>query len=213
MKITKYGHACILAEINGAHILVDPGMWNPLPNADTIDAILITHEHQDHCDMGQLKALITTHPGVRVITHAAVAKKLEEEGIAPESIEPGATIDVKGVAIESYGTEHAHIYQTSPCRNTGYLIGGELFVTGDAIHDIPPKKVRVLALPTGGPWMRLSEAIDYAKAIKPEIMFPVHDAMYIEDYRKMLIPRIVSGYLEADGIAFVDMPAGSSHEF
>lgn len=214
MKITKYGHACILVETGDAHILVDPGMWNTPPQADVIDAILITHEHQDHCDVDQVKALIAKHGGVRIITHAAVGKNLSEAGITPELLESGAGVDVKGVSVESYGTEHAHIYGgVSPCRNTGYLIGNELFVPGDALHDVPPQGVRILALPTGGAWMRLSEAIDYAKAVKPKTVFPVHDAMYIEEYRKGLVTRLVGGMLEPEGIAFVDMPPGSSHEF
>ena len=213
MKITKFGHACLLVEANGVTVLTDPGMWNPLPEVKNLDAIVITHEHQDHCDIDQVKALLAKHPNAKVITHAAVGEKLKEQGIAYEVIEPGKSIDVKGVSVESFGTEHAAIYGASPCRNTGFLINGELFVPGDALHDVPSKTVRVLALPTGGPWMKLSEAVDYAKAIKAQIVFPIHDAMYTEMARAGLGSRIVGSFLEGMGMTFVDMAAGDSKEF
>ena len=61
--------------------------------------------------------------------------------------------------------------------------------------------------------MRLSEAIDYAKSLKPKFVIPVHDAMYIEKYRDNIIPRGVGGNLEAAGIGFRDMKVGSVEEF
>jgi L-ascorbate metabolism protein UlaG (beta-lactamase superfamily) len=212
MKITKYAHACLLIEKDEVRVLIDPGSWNATPDATGLSAILITHEHMDHYDPVQVKALRAANPDATVITHPDLIAKLEADGIDEiVAIEPGAPLEVNGLAIESFGTAHAPIYKVSPCRNTGFLIGGELFVPGDALHDVPTKPVRILALPTGGPWMKLSEAIDYAKAVRPDIVFPIHDAMLIESYQRGLIPRIVGGALE--GIEFVDMPAGASREF
>jgi L-ascorbate metabolism protein UlaG (beta-lactamase superfamily) len=213
MTITKYGHACLLVGVNGVKILVDPGNWNPVPQDTGIHALLVTHEHQDHMDIAQIKEVMARNPVMHVITHAEAGAKLAAEGIEYEPIEPGQIIDVDGVPIESIGTEHAAIYGTSPCRNTGFLINNELFVTGDAVHDVPNKPVRVLALPTGGPWMKIAEAIDYAKAVKPAIAFPVHDAMYIESYQRGLTPRLAEAHLASEGIRFIDMPAGATLEF
>lgn len=213
MTITKYGHACLLVEENGVRILIDPGNWNPTPEATDIHALLITHEHQDHMDVAQIREVMARNPVMHIITHAEAGAKLAAEGIEFEPIEPGQVIDVDGVSIESVGSEHAVVYGTSPCRNTGFLIADQLFVTGDAIHDIPRKPVRVLALPTGGPWMKIAEAIDYAKAVKPAVAFPVHDAMYIDSYQRSLTPRLASAHLEPEGIKFVDMPAGATLEF
>jgi L-ascorbate metabolism protein UlaG (beta-lactamase superfamily) len=214
MRITKYGHACILVERDEARILIDPGSFNALPEADRIDAVLVTHEHGDHCDIGQLRAILARNPDARVITHEAVGRLLEEAGVAHELIEDGGSVTVNGVSIESQGTEHAIIYgDASPCRNTGFLIGGELFVPGDALQEVPLAGVRVLALPTSGPWMKLAEAIDYAKRVRPEIAFPIHDALYTEEVQRTMIPRLVGGNLEAAGIAFRDMSVGSVEEF
>jgi L-ascorbate metabolism protein UlaG (beta-lactamase superfamily) len=214
MTITKYGHSCLLVEIDGTFILTDPGKWNSMPTAKPIDAILITHEHADHCDIEQIKSIQKENPDVTIITHAAVGKLLEDVGITYTNLEPGNTTEIKGVSIESFGGDHAIVYGTvSPCRNTGYLIDGKLFAPGDALHDIPGKQIEVLALPCGGPWMRLSEAIDYAKQLNPKVVFPIHDAIYTEVYRSDLIPRIVGGNLESAGITFIDMAAGATHTF
>lgn len=206
MQVTKYGHACLLVEEGDAKILIDPGIWNPTPRVSGLDALLITHEHQDHMDLGQVREVFKENPDAILYTHEAAGKLLEAEGIAYTPIAEGETVAVKGVSVQSFGHDHAPIYGPSPCRNTGYLIGGRLYVPGDALHDVPNRQVEVLALPTGAPWMKLAEAIDYAKKVNPKVVFPVHDAIYTEDVQRGLIPRIVSGNLE--GIEFKDLPAG-----
>lgn len=214
MQITKYAHACLLIEEGDTRILIDPGNWNPTPDAEELDVLLITHEHQDHLDIEQVKAIQERNPGIVIITHAAAGKLLEEAGIAFTPIEPGSEMNIKGVSIESFGTEHALLYTGMPvCRNTGFLIAEKLFVPGDALHDVPSKPVEVLALPTGGPWMRLSEAIDYAKKVAPAVIFPIHDAMHTEDYSRGFVTGIVGGRLAEAGIAFRDMAAGAVEEF
>jgi L-ascorbate metabolism protein UlaG (beta-lactamase superfamily) len=214
MKITKFGHSCLLIEENGIKLLTDLGSWNDTPEVTGLAGVLITHEHADHYDLPKLQALLAKNPDAKVVTHAAVGAKLEEAGIAHVAIAPGERVVVEGISIESYGTDHAIIYgDTSPCVNTGYLISEKLFMPGDALHDIPPKAIEVLALPTGGPWMKISEAVDYAKAVKPNVVFPIHDAMYNESYRSTGIPRWVGGNLEPVGIQFKNLLPGETQNF
>lgn len=211
MKIKKYGHACLLVDVEGVRCITDPGSYSPTPDATGVAAVLITHEHQDHMDVGNIKAIQAANPGVRIISHADVVAKLKDAGIAAETIEPGQKIDVNGISVESFGTEHAIIYKTSPCRNTGFLIGGELFITGDAVHDVPDKKVRVLALPTSGPWMKVADAIDYVNKVQPEIAFPVHDALYTD-----AVQRSIGRWMEPNfegGTKYIDLAPGEEKEF
>lgn len=49
MKITKFGHCCLLIEENGVRILTDPGTYSTQQSeVKNIDFVLITHEHADH---------------------------------------------------------------------------------------------------------------------------------------------------------------------
>lgn len=215
MKITKYAQSCLLVEADGVKILTDIGSYSAtVPDVSGLSAVLITHEHQDHFDVPKLQEVLAKNPEAAVITHAGVGEKLTEVGVAWTAIEPGETVDVAGVSIESFGTEHAIIYgDSSPCRNTGFLIAGKLYMPGDALHDVPNKQVEILALPTGGPWHKISTAIDYAKTINPRVAFPIHDAMYTESYRQTSIPRWIGGQLEAVGISFANLTESDTHEF
>lgn len=214
MKITKHAQSCLLIEVDGVKLLTDIGSYSTeVPDVSGLSCVLITHEHQDHFDLEKLQTVLSQNPEAKVITHTAVGEKLTEAGIVWTPIEPGETINVNSVSIESFGTEHAVIYGTSPCRNTGFLIAGKLFMPGDALHDVPNKQVDILALPTGGPWHKMSDAIDYAKKVNPRIAFPIHDAMYTESYKQTSIPRWIGGQLEAVGITFTNLAEGETGEF
>jgi L-ascorbate metabolism protein UlaG (beta-lactamase superfamily) len=39
---------------------------------------------------------------------------------------------------------------------------------------VPPVPVGVLALPAVAPWMRISEAVDYLRAVAPRTALPIH---------------------------------------
>jgi L-ascorbate metabolism protein UlaG (beta-lactamase superfamily) len=56
MRITHFGHACVLVEIGNTlrtttRILLDPGSFSTgLADLGPVDAVLVTHEHVDHVD-------------------------------------------------------------------------------------------------------------------------------------------------------------------
>ncbi len=213
MNITKFGHCCLLIEEAGARLLTDPGNYNDTPDIRDLDAILITHEHQDHIHMPALKALLAENPRTIIITHEGVGKLLDAEHIPYQPITDGGEILVKDVSVKSFGKDHACIHaDLSPVRNTGFLVAGKLFYPGDSLHN-PNIPIEVLALPVSAPWLKLSEAIEYAKAVKPKIVFPVHDGMLRQDHRLAPTRSIPRAMLEPLGIKFVDMVEGSVAEF
>jgi hypothetical protein len=59
--------------------------------------------------------------------------------------------------------------------NNAYQVGDLLFHPGDSFT-MPRGTIRILLLPAGGPWMKLSESIDYLRAVAPEIAIPIHQA-------------------------------------
>lgn len=200
MKITKFGHCCLLIEENGLRILTDPGSYSTgQENVKNIDIILITHEHQDHLHIPSLKMCINNNQKVKVCTNKGVGKLLDMEKIKYDLLEDGQTIKIKGISIEGFGHDHAPLYKVTPCVNTGYFIANRLFYPGDALHK-PPKKVEILALPVAGPWLKLSEAIEYALDIKPKIAFPVHEGILKQPGTTHRIPPAI---LEPQGIKFL----------
>jgi L-ascorbate metabolism protein UlaG (beta-lactamase superfamily) len=211
MKITKLGHCCLVIE-SGIKILTDPGAYSSKQNdIKDVDVILITHEHPDHLHVESLEKVLENNPEAEVITNAAVGKILDKEGIKYTIVSHGQSVTREGVKIEGFGTEHAYIYKTvGSVENTGYFIGDKLFYPGDAFYD-PDRPVDILALPVAGPWMRISEAIEYALKLKPRVAFPVHDGMLVSE-RLGPAHRLPLAVLSAAGIKFVAMTEGSSEE-
>jgi len=212
MKITKFGHSCLLVEEGKLRILMDPGNFCATPNVENIDVILITHEHDDHCSLDALAGILAKNPKADMITHEAAGKRLATAGIASATIKDAEEVERKGVSISSHGTNHARIHPDIPIiANTGFLIAQRFFYPGDAFYD-PRVPVEILALPVAAPWMRLEEAIEYAKVIKPKMVFPVHDGMLKPEYRgssrelpeKLLTPL---------GVEFREAVEGSVLEF
>ncbi|MDT0310054.1 MBL fold metallo-hydrolase [Streptomyces sp. DSM 44917] len=191
MKITHYGHACVLAELETpagpARVLFDPGAYDQgFEELTGLDAVLITHEHPDHLDAGRLAALHQANPSARVLAGPGAAARLAEAGIAHAEPADGARVTVAGAApVRAVAGEHAVIHPDLPCvPNTGYLLGDSLYHPGDAFT-LPPGEVDVLLLPTGGPWMKASEAIDFLRAVAPRVAVPVHQAGLADVHRDL----------------------------
>jgi L-ascorbate metabolism protein UlaG (beta-lactamase superfamily) len=211
MKITKLGHCCLLIEVKQLRILTDPGAYTTAQNnLKDIDLILITHEHPDHLHTESLKIILASNPNAKIITNQGVGAKLAAEAMAYELLEDGQHQTIADVLIEGFGLKHAEIYPTvTAVDNTGYCIENTFFYPGDAFTD-PQKQIEILALPVAGPWMTLAQAIDYAKKLKPQHCFPVHDGML-----KHLgsIHKLPQNELSQAGIAFVVIEDGISHNF
>ena len=54
-----------------------------------------------------------------------------------------------------------------------------MYHPGDA-YFVPAASVTTLLLPTSGPWMKLGEAADYVRAVRPEHMVSIHDLLLSE---------------------------------
>ena len=212
MNIRKFGHCCLLIEEKGVRILTDPGTFtSEQDNIKGIDIILITHEHQDHFHVPSVKAMLRNNPHAEVVTNHSVGKLLEKEHLPFRVVGDGERATIKGIVIEGIGTAHAIIHPELPgVENTGYFLAGKLFYPGDAFT-VPEKYTDVLALPTAGPWMKVSEAIDYARAVKPRICFPVHDAVVVEGMHS-LMTRLAQTLLAPRGIAYHPLGAGESFD-
>ena len=210
MKITKFGHCCLLIEEKDLRILTDPGNYSVIgDDIKNIDIILISHEHADHIHIPALKKLIENNPKSRIITNKSVSKLLDTENIKYELVKDGQILDLKGFIIEALEGKHELIYKTlADIQNTGFFINNKLFYPGDSFHD-PQKNVDILALPVAGPWCKISDAIDYALKIKPRVAFPIHDGALKVMGGNHKVPSIV---LPNNGIIFQILEDGKETE-
>ena len=211
MKIKKIGHCCLIIEIRGIKIMTDPGIFTNMQDQEkNISIILITHEHADHFHIESVKNVLANNPDAKVITNTAVGKLLEEQGIAHELLEHGGSLTMHDIVFEGHGEHHAVIYkEMGQVQNTGFFIDGTLFYPGDAFVN-PEKAVPILALPVAGPWMKISEAIDYALLLKPTQAFPVHDAIL---KHPAMMQGMLATILKSEGVELVPMAEGDEHEF
>lgn len=213
MKITKLGHCCLLIEIDGKRILTDPGNYSTAQNdLEKIDLILITHEHADHLHIESLQTVLQKTPSAKIVTNTSVAKLLSEKNISCNILLDGQSTIIDSISLRGVGTKHAAIYSTLPMiENTGYFIQDKLFYPGDAFTH-PNSSVDVLALPVAGPWMKISEAIEYALLVKPRCCFPVHDAQ-INPQMRGPIRNLPKKILGDNGIEFIALEEGQTFDF
>lgn len=185
MKITKYGHACFTVEDHGKLLVVDPGAFTEdLGAPENVAGIVITHEHFDHFDMNAIDALVGHNPGALVIAHGSITAQLGGT-VAYESVDAGDELRVGPFGLKFYGGEHAVIHLSDPVIvNLGIMIDGRIYYPGDSFT-IPDTPVEVLALPTSAPWLKVAEAMDFLRAIKPRIAFSTHDSLLSENGRKV----------------------------
>lgn len=201
MKITKFGHCCLLVEEKGLRILTDPGSYSVVPaDIKDVDIILITHEHADHFHIESLAKVLKMNPRAKIITNKSVGKLLDKESISYEVVEDGQNKTVEGVLIEGFGNNHNEIYKAfGLVQNTGYFIANQLFYPGDAFYN-PKKKIDILALPVAGPWCKIKDSVKYALAVKPRVAFPVHDGSLKIMGGNHKVPEI---FLKENGIDFI----------
>jgi L-ascorbate metabolism protein UlaG (beta-lactamase superfamily) len=211
MKITKLGHCCLLIEVSGVRIITDPGNYSTSQNTvKDIDFVLISHEHPDHLHVDSLKNILENNSKAVIISNQSVSRILNKENITHKIVSDKDVSDMKGVSLKGWGTKHANIYkEVEDVENTGYIIADKLFYPGDALT-LLDREIDILALPVAGPWIKISEAIEYALAVKPKKCFPVHDGNLKWQGAPHRLPK---NALTKAGIDFVILLEGQTEEF
>lgn len=208
MRLTHFGHSCLLVELAGARILFDPGNFSTgFESLTDLDAILVTHQHPDHGDPERLPALVARNPGAALHCDpqsAALWNAVQgnpdqgnagpgnadqrNPGLGGRRWQPASTGDaftLGDVTVEVVGGVHAVIHEDIPViDNACFILGtaerpGRFMHPGDALF-APERPIDVLALPATAPWMKLSETVDYFRAVRPRVAVPVHTAIASE---------------------------------
>lgn len=172
MKLTRFGHSCVLVEDGAGRVLLDPGMFSHgFEDLRGLTGVLITHQHPDHLDVERVTRLLEHNPEATLLTDEGSQLDVPRTVVhAGDSLDLGTTVTV-------HGSEHAVIHDEIPrVPNVGYLVGGRFFTPGDALT-VPDADVEVLGLPTDAPWLKLTEAVQLLRDVKPAKAFPVHDGV------------------------------------
>jgi L-ascorbate metabolism protein UlaG (beta-lactamase superfamily) len=179
MQIVHFGHACTLVETDSARLLFDPGTFSTdFETLTDLDAVVITHQHFDHIDIEKLPGLLKANPKARLIIDPGTLKTTQDAGLDAEVVNAGDTLSVGGTKLTVVGGDHAEIHRDIPLvPNTGHVVDdGAFYHPGDSFH-VPQQDIDVLALPTGAPWLKVGEAVDFFRAVAPRIAVPIHEAV------------------------------------
>lgn len=184
VRITHYGHACVLVELDERRIVIDPGSLSTgYDDLRNVDLILITHQHLDHVVPERLAALLEVNPQARVITNASVEAALAIADARVVTV--GERLVEAGIALSVTGPAHGVIHPDVPAvENTGFVVGNHLWHPGDSL-ETGERTVPILLVPIGGPWMKLSEAIEFTRAVAPAVAIPIHQSGLADVHREM----------------------------
>ncbi len=204
----------MVLDLDGVKLLTDPGSFTTAQQnaVSGLHGVLITHEHQDHLHIDSLKVVLANNPTAVVIGNKAVAKIVGEQiaDTVVVVVGDGEESEINGVRIQGFGKDHEPIYGTMGLvENTGYLVAERFYFPGDAFHN-PQRPVDLLALPVAGPWMKMSQAIDYAKEMKAKVAFGVHDCM-VQPFFRGFVYKALENF--APDTKFVQLEDGETKEF
>jgi L-ascorbate metabolism protein UlaG (beta-lactamase superfamily) len=209
MRLTKLVHACVRLEKDGAVLVIDPGAYSGPDSMDGADAVLITHEHFDHMQPDTLRAALSGNPGLRVWAGSSVASQFTDLGDRVRAVAHGDEFTAAGFTVRVYGSRHALLHPEIPVvQNVGFLVDGEVFHPGDALT-VPEDPVGTLLLPISGPWLKLSDMIDYGRAVAPRQAYAIHDAL-LSPIGLGLIERFLGMAAGTTGAVFSRLEPGTT---
>lgn len=180
MKITKFGHACLFLQDGGDVLVIDPGKFTDLPeNLENIQSIIISEEHYDHFDLDNVQKILKQSPDAHIYTTESVGKTLDEHSINNTVVSGHQIVDKEGFNITLSEADHAVVHGSSPNRVVTVRVAEFLYYPSDSFITTN-EPVKVLALPTSGPWYKVTESIDFANAIDSEYILATHNGLNSE---------------------------------
>lgn len=203
LTVTRLGHACQLIELGDHRVLMDPWFTQTAtyypgepvaaaPDAlGRIDALVVTHEHYDHCD---LDALVTAgfDLDVPLVGPGTVTTIAREKGFRDlRTIEAWESTTVGDLTVTATPGKHG-VHEVTFVLQAG---GRTVFFGGDSLRvpeldEIPRRfgPLDLAILPTNGLCIRplgleqvvmdAEEAAALAAVLRPRLVIPHHYAFH-----------------------------------
>ncbi|MCR6482887.1 MBL fold metallo-hydrolase [Amycolatopsis sp. OK19-0408] len=203
LAATRLAHACQLIELGDLRVLTDPWFTETatyhqgerlaatLSSMDHLDAVVISHEHYDHCDLDALLAggldPATPIVGPGTVTAIAKAKGFREL----HTIEAWEATRIGDLTITATPGDHG-VHEVTFVLQAG---GRSVFFGGDSLRvpelDLIPERlgpVDLTILPTNGLCVRpanlrqvvmdAEEAAQLTAVLRPKLAVPQHYAFH-----------------------------------
>lgn len=197
-RIAFLGHATVLIELGGVRLLTDPLLRGrvahlrrqvPLPDEGLFrdpDAVLISHAHHDHLDLGSLRRLGHSTP---LIVPRGAGPWLTKRGFGTVTeLNVGEVAQVGALQVRAVRADHdAHRPGGPHADALGYLVKGarEVYFAGDTalypgMADLTPS-LDVALVPVAGWGPKLGpghmgplEAAEAVALMGPRLAIPIH---------------------------------------
>jgi L-ascorbate metabolism protein UlaG (beta-lactamase superfamily) len=197
-RIDFLGHATTLIELDGTRLLTDP-LLRPrisglvhrhaevvVPPPAQVDAVLISHLHNDHLDLPSLKLL---GPQTHILAPRRGQALLRRAGFGnTREVRPGDRVEVNGLPLRTTRAVHwglrAPLGPWGGC--VGYIIEARqrVYFAGDTQAFSGMRKlgsIDVALMPIAG-WgpvlgpghMGPAAAVDALRLIRPRVVIPIH---------------------------------------
>ena len=199
-RITWVGHATALIAVGGARLLTDPLLRGrlahlrrhgrpPAPEVmQGLDALLISHLHLDHLDLGSLRRLPRD---LRMVVPTGAGHMLRRDGFSQvDEVCVGDRVDVAGVPVVAVRADHdgrrRPLGGGPHADPLGFVIGAErrIYFAGDtdiyaAMADLGPLDVALLPVWGWGPSLGEGHldptgAARAAALLAPRVAVPIH---------------------------------------
>lgn len=181
MSVEFFGHSGVRI----GDIAIDPGSMTSERIVDGARAVIITHIHADHVDLPRFREVFARRE-LEVFGPSELASLFDAHEIPFTTLSPGEQRSISGEEVTVFGGTHWPIYDSVPqVANLSLKIGGVLH-PGDDFPAEVPGEVDTLLLPVAAPWLRLADAIDFAKRVNPTRTHPIHDAILSPQGKKIV---------------------------
>ncbi len=199
MKLTWLGHDGFRIE-DGQVIYIDP---YEIKGGAEADLVLISHEHDDHCSIDDLKKVVTSK--TVLVAHAQSKNKLSKLPAKElKIVKPGDKLALGSVTVEAvpaYNTnkfrEPGKLFHPKEDGKLGFIVtvkGVRIYHAADTDHITEMKGMMpdIALLPVSGTYvMTAKEAAEAAASIKPKVAVPMHYASIVgsakdaEEFKKL----------------------------
>jgi len=198
-RLTYVGHSTVLLELDGVRVLTDPvlrrrlgplvrhGAPPPAAATERIDAVLISHLHHDHADLGSLRKLerevpLLVPPGSRAFFRRRGFDQVTELGVGSSTAVGALTVTAVEADHETGRRRHARRSDA-----IGFLVEGSrsVYFAGDTdvfagMEGLAPElDLALLPIwgwgPTVGPGhLDPRRAAEAAALLAPRVAVPIH---------------------------------------